>query len=317
MFTYNVIKPEDTEDGIPVIEMTIKNTTDYNLNITKKTTGGMDYDGAELELYEVNTETNEETLISNNIVNGAKLANISLEDIEALPNKTYKYAIYEKSTTAPYVNILKDKKILLSVKLVKNETTGELTFDYNYDICDSNGNVLADDKAKEFISFNTEKDEDTGKYTLNAEIQNPVEFKMNFTKTDLSGNAITGKAVISIDDGNGFVDNNGTVSKTYTNLKVGQTVGFVIKEKSVQAPFENILGDNEIIVIAQVQSNGRMKKVYTGYVDYSSGSPVQSHSLPASISNYFSADFVTGDDGIQTLEMKLRNSVDYKIRIIV
>ena len=315
VFSYRVIQASETEDGIPVVEMTLKNTTDYSLNIVKKTTDGMNYDGAELELYKVDAETNEETLIANNIVNETKLASILLEDIEALPNKTYKYAIYEKSTTAPYVNILNNKKILLSVNLTKDETTGELSFNYNYNICDNNGNVIENDSSAEFIRFDPVKDETTGKYTLNVYIQNPVEFKMNFVKTDLNGNALTGKTVISIDDGNGFVDNNGTVSNTYTNLKVGQTVTFTIMEKSVQAPFVNILGNNQIILGVGVQQNGELKIMHKGFIDNSQTTPRVYNYIPENVNRYFNANFVTGDDGIQTLDIKLRNPISYKIKL--
>ena len=66
-----------------------------------------------------------------------------------------------------------------------------------YDYTDSEGNEIEEDLS-DYISVTAVRDELTGKYTLNVEILNPIEFKMNFQKTELNGRALDGKTVIEI-----------------------------------------------------------------------------------------------------------------------
>ena len=296
-FTYDVKQANETEDGLPLVLVKMKNTTDYSLNIIKHTTNGVPYSGAELELYELNTQTNERRLIKNNIVDQEKQANITLNEIAALPNQTQTFIIKEKSTTLPHMNILDDNKELrVAVKLEKNETTGALSFVYNYDIYDKNGNVLANDKARSFISFDVVQDDTTGKYTLNTYIENPVQFKMKFTKTDTKGTAIPGKAVIAI---NGQ-QNNGSALETYDYLKVDDTVHFEITESSTEKPFVNVLGNNKLIFDATVMDNEEIQ--------------VQAN-IPAEVEKFVSYDITTDADGVQVLDIKLQNPMEYKFRV--
>lgn len=297
-FTYEVKQSSETSDGVPVIEIKMKNTTDYNLNIVKQTTNNVAYNGAELELYELNTTNNERTLIAKNIDGETKLANITKNQIKTLPNEEHIYVIKEKSTTLPHVNILDDdKEIRVTMKLEKNDTTGKLRLNYDYNIYDKNGNVLANDVARNFISLAPSADYNTGKYTLNVYIKNPLQFRMRFTKTDTSGNPITGKAVIAI---NG-VQNNGTASETYTNLKVGDSVHLDVTETSVQDPFVNALGNHSLKFDATVMENEQIN--------------VQS-TIPAEVAGYVDYKVVTDNDGVQALEIKLKNPMKYKVKLV-
>ena len=110
------------------------------------------------------------------------------------------FAIKEISTEAPHVNILENKELRVSVKLEKNETTSELNLVYDYDIYDNNGNVIENDPARDYVHFEAIKDDITGKYTFNVYIENPVEFRMKFTKTDMRGTPINGNAIITINN---------------------------------------------------------------------------------------------------------------------
>ena len=306
-FTYEVVK----ENEIPVIIAKIKNTTDYNLNIVKQTTSGIEYSGAKIELYEVNPDTTERSLLANNIVNDKKQANLTLNNISVLPNKTYSYVIKEVSTEAPHVNILgDDKEVRLNVKLVKDEDTSALSFEYNYDIYNRNGEVLANDIARSFITFEVEQDTDTGKYTLNMYIQNPIQLKMKFRKTDMDGNEIPGKATISIND----VQNNGAKDEIRNNLKIGDTITLQIKETNVEAPFVNVLPNNSsIVVVARVMENEKISIIYANFIDNSTGE-VQIKNV-SEIAEYFTMS-ITEEDGIQVLNLQLKNPAEYKVRIL-
>ena len=305
-----LIPVEESKTKIPTVNVKIANETDISLDIQKQVTNGVEYNGAEIELYELNNETNEKTLIKNNIINNVKLANITQNDIHVLPNKTYTYVIKEKSTTTPHVNILSDdKEIRLNVRLNKDETTGVLTPEYNYNLYDKDGNVLENDDAKNFITFGVDKNGTTGKYTFNVYIQNPVMFKMKFLKTDTTGKSIAKKAIITI---NGE-QNNGSANKTYSNLKIGDTVSFDIGETSADQPFTNMLGKNHIVLIARVMENEQMSIVGRLFINTQTGATMQS--IPSEIAKYLSAEFITDDEGIPTLDIKLQNPLSYKVKL--
>ena len=308
LVSYEIIE----ENGIPVINITMKNTTDYSLNLLKLTTNEVPYMNAKLELYEVNSENGEKTFIKNNMITLRTQAYLNYNDIHVLPNKQYTYAIKEIYTLNPHVNILDDdKEIRLNVKLEKNETTGELSLVHNYNIVDKDGNILRDDPAYDFINFDVVQDQETGKYTLQVNIKNPVKFKMDFLKTDLNGNEIPGKATIKI---NGK-ENNGSANETYSYLKIGDTVQFTIEETTANAPFTNVLGNNKIILVARVMENENISVVESKYIDLSGETPMVNDTIPDEVAKYFKYQVVSGNEGIDTLKLELENPISYKVRI--
>ena len=304
-FSYTVKQASQTTDAIPVIEVTMKNSTDYSLNIVKRTTAGIEYDKAKLELYEINTETSERTLIMNNIVDNVNQANMTLNDIHVLPNKTYTYAIKEVTTTSPHNNILVNKEIRLNVRLEQNETTGALNLVHNYDIYDNEGNRLDNDSSREYITVTPEYNEASGKYTINVDIENPLSVQMKFNKIDLNGNNINGKATMLI-NGETYTDE---VFETYRNCKVGDILTFTIKELDVEKPFVNTLPGTATVKV-RIKENEQLEVVETSYeVDGQTVTPI-----PAEISKYFDWTISTNVNGSPLISFALKNPLEYKVR---
>ena len=305
-FTYTVKQADETTDGVPVIEVTMKNSTDYSLNVVKRTTAGIEYDKAKLELYEIDNETSERTLIMNNIVDGSTKANMTLNDIHVLPNKTYTYAIKEITSTTPHNNILSGKEIRLNVRLEQNETTGELNIVHNYDIYDNEGNRLDNDSAKEYITVTPEYNEASGKYTINVDIENPLSIQMKFNKTDLGGNNINGKATVLI-NGETYTDG---VFETYRNQKVGDVVTFTIKELDVQKPFVNTLPGTATIKV-RIKDDETLEVIDTSYeIDGQTSTPI-----PENVRQYLDWTISRNVSGEPLISFTLKNPVKYKVRL--
>ncbi|MCI8486394.1 MAG: DUF11 domain-containing protein, partial [Clostridia bacterium] len=284
------------EDGITVFEVKIQNPMQYKVRLNKIKTNGEPLEGAYLQISKDGKSYGSRGQSSFEIANN----DVTIGDIQD-------FYIYENSTKAPYVNILGENKYIhLQVKMNSNKKIEVIRFQ----VVERNGDKVID-IDESLVSYEiTEKD---GVETVNVNIKNPSQFKLQIQKTDIEGNELTG----AIFDINGIKTKGESLYTLENNrVEIGKEYTFIIKEDSVQSPYINIFkGDNcyrqlELVVIPM---NANLLNVNVQIREINEN---ESKILTkSSLHNYINIQ-QRNVNGIPTIEVNIKNPIKYNVEIV-
>ena len=296
------------EQGVTVLNIRLKNPIRYDFRLFKQATDGTQLSDCSLSITKVGENGQEINTITNE--DGEELKSYIFDDeINIKPGETQTFIIRENTSVNPHINILQGKYIKATVSMANDSVTDELAMQFSALLYDEGTNSpIRMDPAMNFIDYEIVQDEETGKYTINMTLKNPIQTKFEFRKVDTEGNTIIGKTVIDI---NGET-NNGYEDKEITNLSVGDEFSFEISELSANAPLQNVLGDNKLRVNCRINSEERLELASLKLL----GRDMTESDLPAELARYVRTNIYRNRDNVDTIRVELENPIEYKIKIL-
>ena len=337
------------------VDLRVKNPYGYKLQINKKNgNGSSDVDKAKITAEEISdadaynlfyagerydSESMQETLLDiansgnvSNTINMNKVATITsdlmhidLNSGMAPVNGTAKvWRIKETDVEAPYVNILKDKFIIVEAiyrlnnlqVISHNEDIDGSLEEFNYYVTDADGNNLTVEYSK-YVDVDVIEVDDVK--TISVTIKDPSKIKVDLTKveyqpniSDYSDFVELGGAELSIGDVQ--ITNGNSKSETLEHeLSPGENVTYIIRESSSAPGHKNILKDKFLAVTVLMPPNSENISINTVVVE--NGTQLTG-SAKENVMKFIKIEKTTDDQGYPFIHVYIENPIETKFKLI-
>lgn len=262
-----------------------------------------------------------------------KKASITSENIEINENISQTWRITENNVDLPYVNILKDKYLIVQTVYSKNnglklvshqENINNETKSVNYYVSDKDGNNVT---AELYEYLNVETVQVNGIWTLSVTIKDPVMYGVDLTKVEYNPDAkvmgdyklMTGAelSLLNSNSGESEIITKDGEAKTKV-LSVETSLGelskrtFEIRELSTIVNHKNILENVVLYVTTSLNESGVLS--YSVVLKDESGKTITGTER-LNILNYIKFFEGTDADGYKILHIYVENPVEYEFRL--
>ena len=338
------------------IDISIVNPYSYKLQLNKKSSdGSLDVDAATLVAQRVNnarahdlfTETTNRAQILKEIINSTNTSNkITLDkastiisddiliknNIGGMPadNTTQTWKITETNADAPYVNILKDKYLIVQTMYKINNGLQVVSHPdatvqglVNFYVCDSEGNDVTAEYVN-YIEVSAEKVD--GDWRLIVTVKDPMKFYVGLNKvencdidTDTQDLVPLKGAELTITSSNGSADitNGESESELIMNqVNPASTVQFTINELRSAPGHENILKDKSLIVVARIDESGEVSVADTAIIDKANNGNQLSGDAYKEIMKYIQYEITTSQDGYPLINIYVKNPIIFELDLV-
>ena len=222
--------------------------------------------------------------------------------------ETQSWTIREQSVQAPYYNVLGTSKYI-KVDVEKNNEKLVIKDYAIYD--DSTGMISKDDNIYKYVTVEGPIVEGKS-YVINVRLENPMQYIFKLTKIKTNGEDLTG-ATVTVNNKTVIHDGNSSyeVSKV---VSLGNVTAFTINETATAPNHVNILENKFAVIVVRMSETGEISIVNKSIYDTSSGRAVLLPSTDESY-GYLRTEITRGSDGIQIVDVKLLNPVEYKFEL--
>ena len=262
-----------------------------------------------------------------------KKTSIISGNIEIKENVTQTWRITENSVELPYVNILKDKYLIVQTLYSKNnglklvshqETINNENKSVNYYVSDKDGNNVT---AELYEYLNVKTVQVNGIWTLSVTVKDPVMYEVDLTKVEYNPNGKTESdykqmkgAELSLTN-----SNNGESAEITKNgeaktraLSVETSLGdlskrtFEIRELSTIVNHKNILENVVVYVTTSLTEDGTLN--YSVILKDNTGKTITG-TEETNILEYIKFFEGTNADGYKVLHVYVENPVEYDFKL--
>ena len=303
--------------------ITAEKIEDSNVDITRLFSG-LDQDYKDLMLKRIAKTENvsEDTLTLNKeyTVTSEKMLIHNNIGMQPKNESAHLWRISETDVETPYVNILKDKYIVVGAFYRENEiyTANHEGLDgeenvvtYKYYVIDNDGNDVTADYS-DYVEVSTEKINNV--WTVVVTVKDPMIFKMGlYKKVDsnidepLKGANLTltlNEQTAEIKDGSYETD------ILETEIPIWGTAHAIVKESSTIKGYTNILKDKSLHYIV-LNRNGNLEVIQTYLVDENSNEQITSGEEYDYIMSHVELRKYTTDEGYQLYKIYIENPTTF------
>ena len=284
-------------DGKRQVVLDIKNPFVYAFKLKKVDTAGNSLDKAVLT-----ATMNGKTYTMN------KQSEMYIPQIEIKDNESQTWTIREQSVSVPYYNVLGSSKYI-KVDVTRNNGNLEVKDYAIYD--DSTGIIPESDSIYKYVTVEDPILEGNS-YVINVTLKNPMQYIFKLTKVKTDGTELKG-ATVTVNNETVIYDGNSSyeVSKV---VSLGNVTSFVITEDSTTSNHINVLENKFAVISVRMSELGEISVVQKSIYQISNG---RASLLPQTDETYkyLSTEITRGSDGVQIVDVKLKNPVKYKFEL--
>ncbi len=276
----------------------IENPFEYQVVVNKVDTYGKPLDKAV-----ITATMNGKTYTMN------KSSDLQISENKIKDGETQSWIIREQSVQAPYYNVLGTSKYI-KVDVAKNNEKLVIKDYAIYD--DSTGMVPKDNEIYKYVTIEGPVVKGSS-YSINVKLENPMNYKFKLTKVRTDGNNLTG-ATVTLNNNTVIHDGNSSyeVSKV---VSLGNVSSFVITETATAPNHVNVLENKFALIIVRMSEKGEVNIINKSIYDTSNKNNVVLLPSTDETYRYIKTEITRGSDGIQIVDVKLQNPVEYKFEL--
>ena len=299
VYDYLTIDITRGSDGIQVVDIKLENPAKYKFELTK-----VKSDEEKTELSGAVLTVNGKEAISD----GKSKYNIT-EKINI--GQTKSYIIKESSTITNHINVLKDKFIVLVVRLDEQEKLS-IVSQSAFDISSGTA-VTASPDVWNYVDVYFE--EENGVQILKVDVVNPVEYKFKVmkTKSDKASTPLSG-ATITI-NGEPLIKDGLSSYEITKSIKIGEKQTFYVRENATKQGYKNIL-ENKYLLFNIVLTEDEKIEIESKAIFDTSGKVPTVVSSDDPVYNYVDVYMSADSNGVQTVNIKIINPLETKFRLV-
>ena len=299
VYDYLTIDITRGSDGIQVVDIKLENPAKYKFELTK-----VKSDEEKTELSGAVLTVNGKEAISD----GKSKYNIT-EKINI--GQTKSYIIKESSTITNHINVLKDKFIVLVVRLDEQEKLS-IVSQSAFDISSGTA-VTASPDVWNYVDVYFE--EENGVQILKVDVVNPVEYKFKVmkTKSDKASTPLSG-ATITI-NGEPLIKDGLSSYEITKSIKIGEKQTFYVRENATKPGYKNIL-ENKYLLFNIVLTEDEKIEIESKAIFDTSGKVPTVVSSDDPVYNYVDVYMSADSNGVQTVNIKIINPLETKFRLV-
>ena len=314
LVNYNITE----EDGVQIVNVNIKNPTQFKLELQKTDIEGNELSGAIFD------------------INGKKTQGESVYTVdtkEAQLEKPYTFTIKEDSVQSPYINIFKGEDFYRQLELIVvpvDENRLEVITQIRE--ISASGSAILPKSHPIYNYINIQQTNYQGIPTIEVRIKNPMKYNVIIEKEDTAENKIPGTQLYVYSefskehkDEKALTNTAGKIEFTEEGVREGTYTYFIKEIASANERYVNILEGYYIKVKLDVRADGLIRTLdeeahkkldyYEIYKSNEDGEDILMNRENCKIYEYVSVKVEAGEDGVYSLKVKIKNPVTFKVEV--